>query len=233
MGVDLMKAESKAPSRRLGIVVVLAGASAAVSAALVWSGSSAIATVVSVASSSPVRVSQAPDGHGTVAPPSEAKPAAASHHLHAPAAANASPAEALQVGPPSPQGVGDRPEVSLAEAGRAEVGQAAEARRERSRNLPKVGKVAPGAVLGATTSLGGCLREYGDAGQCLPSVPPSLAGHLQEMKEAGLDPASMPHTWTCGEVRKYFKSGVPVRQAGVDPQKLDVNADGIACGSGD
>lgn len=233
MGVDLMKAKSKAPSRRFGMVVLLAAASAAVSAALVWSGSSALATVVSVASSSPVRVLQAPGGPETRSSPIESQPAAASHHLHAPAAANASPFQELQAGPRSPQDVGNSPEVSLADAGRAEVGQAAGAWNDRSRNLPKVGKVTPGTILGATTSLGGCLRPYGDAGQCLPSVPPSLARHVQEMKDAGLDPASMPHTWSCGEVRKYFKNGVSVRQTGVDPQELDANEDGIACGPGD
>jgi hypothetical protein len=82
-------------------------------------------------------------------------------------------------------------------------------------------------------SLGGCLKEYGDAGQCLTVVPPSLAEHIQQMKDAGLDPASMPHNWSCAEVRVYFPKGITVRQPGVDPQHLDANRDGTACGAGD
>jgi hypothetical protein len=96
------------------------------------------------------------------------------------------------------------------------------------------GTVAPSQVLDtASQSLGGCLKEYGDAGQCLPVVPPSLTGHLQQMKDAGLDPASMPHNWTCAEVRVYFPHGISVRQQGADPQHLDSNGDGIACGAAD
>ncbi|MGZ4659968.1 MAG: hypothetical protein ACXVYB_01675 [Arthrobacter sp.] len=96
------------------------------------------------------------------------------------------------------------------------------------------GSIDPSQVLDtASQSLGGCLKEYGDAGQCLPVVPPSLAEHLQQMKDAGLDPASMPHNWTCGEVQVYFPNGITVRQHGVDPQRLDTNGDGRACGAGD
>lgn len=96
------------------------------------------------------------------------------------------------------------------------------------------GTVAPSEVLDtASQSLGGCLKEYGDAGQCLPAVPPSLTGHLQQMKDAGLDPAGMPHGWSCVEVRLYFPQGIAVRQKGVDPQHLDSNGDGIACGTSD
>lgn len=96
------------------------------------------------------------------------------------------------------------------------------------------GTVDPAQVLDtASQSLGGCLKEYGDAGQCLPVVPPSLAEHLQQMKSAGLDPASMPHNWTCAEVRAYFPHGIAVRQPGVDPEHLDTNRDGTACGAGD
>ncbi|WAH97248.1 hypothetical protein [Arthrobacter sp. MMS18-M83] len=96
------------------------------------------------------------------------------------------------------------------------------------------GTVAPSQVLDtASQSLGGCLKEYGDAGQCLPVVPPSLTGHLQQMKDAGLDPASMPHNWSCVEVRLYFPHGLAVREKGVDPQHLDSNGDGIACGAPD
>lgn len=96
------------------------------------------------------------------------------------------------------------------------------------------GSVAPSQVLdGASQSLGGCLKEYGDAGECLPVVPPSQAEHVQQMKNAGLDPASMPHQWTCAEVRLYFPKGIVVRQRGVDPQRLDRNGDSVACGAAD
>ena len=134
------------------------------------------------------------------------------------------------------RGVGNKAETSLEEAGRAEVGHAAPSQRDgkdRSGNLSKIGAATPADVLGASPSLGGCLREYGDAGQCLPAVPPSMSRHLEDMKDAGVDPASMPHNWTCNEVRQYFKTGLVVREAGVDPQALDPNADGMACGPAD
>lgn len=86
---------------------------------------------------------------------------------------------------------------------------------------------------GTAPNTGGCLPEYGAAGQCLPVVPPSLASHLAQMKAAGLDPSSMPHHWSCAEVRNYFPDGLPVRIPGTDPQHLDSTADGIACGTGD
>lgn len=96
------------------------------------------------------------------------------------------------------------------------------------------GTVAPSEVLGnAALSLGGCLKEYGADGQCLPAVPPSLSQHVQEMKDAGVDPAGMPHNWQCGEVRVYFPQGITVRQPGVDPQHLDRDGDGTACGAAD
>jgi hypothetical protein len=53
------------------------------------------------------------------------------------------------------------------------------------------------------------------------------------MKAAGGNPNSMEHRWSCGELRKYFKDGVPVRQKGTDPQSLDTNGDGKACSAGD
>lgn len=86
---------------------------------------------------------------------------------------------------------------------------------------------------GAAPNTGGCLPEYGAAGQCLPVVPPSLASHLAQMKAAGMDPSSMPHHWSCAEVRTYFPDGLPVRIPGTDPQHLDPTADGTACGTGD
>lgn len=234
MGVGLMKSKTTRPSHRLSMFVVLAAAAAAVSAALVWSGSSAVATVVAgVASTAPGQVTQTSQGQDATSALAPSQQAALSHQVHAPGAATARPIQETPSGMAGPKGAEDRPEVSLEEAGRAAVGGAVHSGTDRSRNLSKVGKVTPSELLGATASLGGCLLAYGDSGQCLPSVPPSLAQHLQEMKDAGLDPASMPHAWTCDEVRKYFKSGISVRQAGVDPQKLDANADGIACGRAD
>lgn len=137
----------------------------------------------------------------------------------------------------SKPGLGNSPEVSLTEAGKAEVGQAADAkpgRRDNSAGLKERRAINPADVLATENlSLGGCLPQYGEAGQCLPAVPPSLSRHLQEMKKAGVDPASMPHPWACSEVRDYFMDGLIVRKKNVDPQKLDVNDDGIACGPGD
>ena len=72
---------------------------------------------------------------------------------------------------------------------------------------------------------GGCLAEYGKAGQCLPIVPPSQATHVS----AG----HMQPQWECAEVRLMFKNGLTVKTAKVDPQGLDANGDGIACGRGD
>jgi hypothetical protein len=100
--------------------------------------------------------------------------------------------------------------------------------------LKQRGPIDPAAVLSdSSLSLGGCLPQYGSDGQCLPAIPPSMSRHLKEMKDAGLDPGAMPHSWTCTEVRTYFKSGLPVRKAHVDPQKLDANHDGVACGAAD
>lgn len=95
-------------------------------------------------------------------------------------------------------------------------------------------KTLPSQVFkGATAGGGGCLKAYGDDGQCLPVIPPSLSQHVHEMKAAGKDPNAMKHSWSCSEVRKYFKDGLAVRQAGNDPQNLDTNSDGKACAAGD
>ena len=72
---------------------------------------------------------------------------------------------------------------------------------------------------------GGCERDYGDGSQCLPTVPPSQAGHVA----AGHGRAR----WACEEVRRYFADGLVVVVSGVDPLRLDVNGDGTACGRGD
>lgn len=230
-----MNADTVKPPRRAGLplALALAAAAAAVSAALIWSGSSAVATVAEVAASSSDRASRHPDGPAAApAPTGTPQAPGAAHHQQTPGPASASPLQEMPQESSGP-GAGDKPEVSLEEAGRAEVGYAARSGKDPSRNLPKAGTASPGDILGAAPALGGCLAEYGDAGQCLPAVPPSLARHLQEMKDAGADPASMPHSWTCDEARKYFPNGLPVRQAGADPQKLDTDADGIACGPAD
>lgn len=94
--------------------------------------------------------------------------------------------------------------------------------------------VNPAAVLsGATHSLGCCPPEYGADAQSLPAIPPSMSRHLKELTDAGLDPTSMPHPWTCAEVRSYFKNGIAVREARIDPQKLDTYQEGVACGPPD
>lgn len=135
--------------------------------------------------------------------------------------------------------VGGRPEKSLAQAGAEETrGKATSGRgadqRNRAAGLTARGPVDPKRVLtDVSEGLGGCLVEYGTNGQCLPGVPPSMGAHIKQMKDAGQDPRTMPHSWTCREARTYFPQGIAVRQAGIDPQHLDVNGDGTACGPGD
>lgn len=104
---------------------------------------------------------------------------------------------------------------------------------DRTEGLRQRGAVTPDQALADAAAPGGCLTEYGEDGQCLPQVPPSLAQHVQDMKKAGLDPASMPHDWSCEELRTFFPEGIRVRQAGEDPQDLDTDQDGVACGAGD
>jgi len=120
--------------------------------------------------------------------------------------------------------VGGGEETSLASAASAPtiVG-----RDDSSLGAPNA-PVDPSTVLGSGV-FGGCTVEYGTNGQCLPVYPPSIAGHIQDMVDAGLDPSTMPHNWTCDEVRQYFPSGIAVRQPGVDPQALDDDGDAMAC----
>lgn len=109
-----------------------------------------------------------------------------------------------------------------------------EAGGDRSAGLEPRGPVDPAEVKsGSDATLGGCLVEYGANGQCLPVIPPSAADHAQQMRASGLDPLQMAHPWDCSEVREMFSAGLDVRQEGVDPQKLDTNGDGTACGPGD
>ncbi|WP_394162023.1 hypothetical protein [Galactobacter valiniphilus] len=103
----------------------------------------------------------------------------------------------------------------------------------RERSLKPAPKVAPEDVLGSERGTGGCLKEYGQTGQCLPPVPPSQAEHVSQMLAAGQDPSAMTHPYRCTEVRTMFATGLIVRVSGVDPQGLDRNGDGVACGRGD
>lgn len=136
---------------------------------------------------------------------------------------------------PDPADPANTKQTSLIEAAGREVPGPGSERPSVPQGPPPVlrGKVVPSDVLERGANLGGCLDEYGDNGQCLPVVPPSLAEHVQKMKNAGADPQAMAHEWSCAEVRKYFQNGVQVRQGGVDPQNLDANGDGTACGAGD
>ncbi len=128
-----------------------------------------------------------------------------------------------------PSTVGTSGEATLAAA--AALGTAP---RDMTTQGGERGDVAPDAILsGQSTSLGGCATEYGTTGQCLPTVPPSMAAHVRDMTAAGIDPSTMPHMWTCGELLQYFPQGIAVRVPGVDPYLLDRSDDGVACGEGD
>jgi len=121
--------------------------------------------------------------------------------------------------------VGDTAEVSLESAASTPTG---DTRDNGALGAPKE-PVDPTGIFDASASLGGCTVEYGETGQCLPVYPPSISQHVQDMIDAGLDPKTMPHNWTCEEVRLYFPSGIAVRQPGVDPQALDDDGDAVAC----
>lgn len=142
----------------------------------------------------------------------------------------------LRPAPADPAGPANKRQTSLQDAAGREhpaAGTDLPAAPDGPPPVPR-GRVLPTEVLEqGADSFGGCLKEYGDTGQCVPAVPPSLAEHLQEMKKLGGNPDAMNHSWSCTELRTYFPNGVAVRQAGVDPQHLDTNADGRACGAGD
>jgi hypothetical protein len=218
------------------MIVALTAAGTAATAAMAWGGTYAAETVAIVSARTPAGQTPSPVRPG---PAATARPASAATKgtPNGSGTPTLGPIPAAPSGSKGSGGAGDAPEVSLAEAARAEVGQAADSRRsgsDHSAHLKKRGAIDPAQVLSDTNlSLGGCLPQYGAAGQCLPAFPPSLSRHLREMKDAGLDPASMPHSWSCGEVREYFKNGLPVRKPNVDPQKLDANKDGVACGPAD
>jgi hypothetical protein len=214
----------------------------AASVILAWSGVNAVNTVTRANAGSPAEWSPPGTeakqftGFQQIAErPPEPTPAAGPNDAESTSRLGTLPAP----GPPGagPTAAGDSREVSLADAGKAEVGGAAGSQRngsDRSAALSERGAIDPASVLAdGQLSLGGCLPEYGAAGQCLPAVPPSMSAHLQDMKAAGLDPASMKHSWSCDEVNRYFHSGLPLRTSAVDPQRLDTNNDGVACGPGD
>lgn len=242
-----MKNQSKqkvAGNRWMPLIVV---AALAVSAAVVWGGISSVGTLARVAAES---ASSGKALYGSGAGAAGTGWTAQSGHHAGPSGSARSPDGKPRPNPTAGQaalpadgtktagkGIGNSPEVSLEEAASAEVGLAAGLKpggADNSSNLIQRGPISPAEVLSnANVSLGGCLPQYGAAGQCLPAVPPSQSQHLESMKKAGLDPSSMKHTWACAEVREYFKTGLSVRQANVDPQQLDANKDGIACGPDD
>lgn len=241
--MNLRKVTRRTPSRGSRWTTVLAASGLAVAAAVTWGGMSAASTVATVSAAA-----------NLAAAPAEPLPLQGSvsggtsdpaHHDSAarPAAQPEALPEVARYDDPAAgrsdetHGIGNKAEVSLSQAAGSEVGPAAGARRDgrdRSSGLAKQAPVDPAAVLGsAELSLGGCLPQYGESGQCLPAVPPSQSQHLQDMRSAGLDPGSMAHDWNCAEVREYFPNGIVVRQVSVDPQKLDPNDDGMACGPAD
>lgn len=129
-----------------------------------------------------------------------------------------------------PGAVGSSDETSLESA----AGSGTADDRDPAQLPPPRAPIAPDQALGVGPApLGGCLEAYGDDGQCLPAVPPSLAEHVQQMLDAGIDPSTMPHEWTCTELRRYFADGIRVRVAGVDPHRLDRTGDQLACGPDD
>lgn len=163
--------------------------------------------------------------------PTSPTPLAPSPSLPAPASS-----AIARPGPEDPEDPANREQTSLQDAANRDHTTV----RPGQPEPPKTPGPAPrGPVLPSdvfkrgAANLGGCLEAYGENGQCVPVVPPSLAQHLQEMKKAGHDAASMKHRWSCRELREYFQDGVEVRRVGIDPQNLDSNGDGRACGAGD
>ncbi len=86
-------------------------------------------------------------------------------------------------------------------------------------------KVLPSEVLNEQSQRGGCVKGYGQPGQCLPTQPPVQRGH------GGHGSPAVPARWTCTDVRLLFKDGLQVDRA--DRLRLDSNRDGVACGPQD
>lgn len=118
-----------------------------------------------------------------------------------------------------------RPYTSLAEAAQKPVGIGDHRVAEGVRGGTRPDTSARSVLPSPEAANGGCDHDYGDSGQCLPLVPPSQAAHVA----AG---HATPR-WTCKEFRRYFADGLVVVVTGVDPLRLDGNADGVACGPGD
>lgn len=130
--------------------------------------------------------------------------------------------------------LGNKKETTLKESASKRPDKPDKQPRDKKTLPGKRGAIDPAKELKKlSTQLGGCLSAYGDAGQCLPVVPPSAADHIREMVDAGLDPKSMSHPWTCSELRQYFPQGIAIRKQGVDPQRLDPDRNGIGCSDGD
>ncbi|WP_111765975.1 galactose oxidase-like domain-containing protein [Nakamurella deserti] len=87
---------------------------------------------------------------------------------------------------------------------------------------PEQGAAAAAEAVTESARTGGCVVGYGDDGSCLPQVSPSSA----RMGGMAMD-------WTCDEVRAILPDGIALSTPGVDPQRLDANQDGTACGRGD
>lgn len=164
---------------------------------------------------------------------------ASGHSAHEPSATSTAEALAVPTGAPTSSVTGDPgatptsvPVSSAApsdEVSLEEVASEVTPGKRNNASLPGArGPIDPAALLSGD-SFGGCLIEYGDNGQCLTVYPPSEAGHVQDMLDAGEDPALMEHDWTCGELVRYFPEGITVRQPGIDPQGLDDDLDGTAC----
>ena len=153
-----------------------------------------------------------------------ASPSASPASSAAGAASGVLDAAKTPVTPPASDSIGNEPQTSLAAA----AAVASERQGSSALGEPRA-SIDPTEIVTADTALGGCNPAYGASGQCLPVIPPSLTAHAKAMADAGLDPASMPHPWTCEEVRTYFPDGIVVRMTGVDPDGLDADADGVAC----
>lgn len=102
--------------------------------------------------------------------------------------------------------------------------QERQARKESTAKLIPSKKVAAAEVFDTESAkAGGCVIEYGQAGQCLPTQPSAkIARHHHGTT-----------TWTCSLVRETFPDGLKLRMPPADPLGLDTNRDGLACGPGD
>lgn len=213
------------PYLRRTVAALTLGAIAAAAGAVFWLGSASAAPHsaaphTTAASTTATAQPGGPGRHGrhtgSVGAPVAPDPAGGVTHIGATPADPSSPA--------------DRRQTSLADA----AALASSPARDGASGLGAPRAPVPAErLLGDGGGRGGCLPEYGRDGQCLPVVPPSQAAHAEEMAEAGIDPSSMRHQWACAELLRHFAAGIPVRSPGEDPQQLDRNGDGVACGPAD